>query len=326
MGVYHFTPVGLSPGAVTAALAYIKQNPKVFTTRGSAIDSLVIFTSPEIRRGEERLSDDCIYNRYNGKEIIKEWKKNSASILEVIIHFIKQEIAPILPDKGKVYVCPLNPDDYDNCFETVTKASLYFSSPGHTGKHIWANLTGGTNVMNAALLQVSFLSGLIGRLYYTFVPYAEDRKYLQSRDIERHRFKWDDIPRVKTNIDDIYHLLLKMLSQMSEGWYLDEELLSRFKQLAYQHLSTESADRVNQMDIQIFRQEYLNKMDGVELQRQVLPDQSQGREIRLSESGKQLVKWFNSDLFKALVQRGKGEEVETAALLGDFKPEELWSK
>jgi hypothetical protein len=181
--------------------------------------------------------------------------------------------------------------------------------------------------MNAALLQVAMLSGLISRLYYTFVPRVEDHKYLQPvAKNEPYRFRWDEIPPMKTALDDVYVALLDVLKGLGEGWYLDEELLARLRQVSWEHLPPASAQSVAEMDIQVFRQEYLNKLDGRELERQILPDGSQGKAVRLSEAGKRLLERIESPLFQALVQRGRGMEVEVSALTTGLDLEELWSK
>lgn len=324
MGIYHFAPVGLSPGAITCALAYLKQNKGRFVVRGDIIESIVIFTSPEVRDGKAKVQE-CFYNNYMSRTIQR--TRKMANILDIIVDFIKGEIAEIMPEKGTVYCCTVDPNDYDSCFEAIAKLSLYFSPPDATGKNIWANLTGGTNVLNAALSQVAYLSGLISRIYYTFVPYEEDRKYLQPVKDDPERFRWDEIPVVKTSCDNIYRALLQGISEWGEEWYLDKELLSRLKQTSWSYFRQEDVETINKMDIQIFRQQWLNKLDGRELERQKLPDGSPGQAIRLSDAGRRLLGRINSPLFQALVERGKGiARGDTVILTQDMELEKLWSK
>lgn len=320
MGIYHFSPVGLLPGAVTSALAYLKRHPELKPKHGKdegdIIQSVIIFASHDVREGTETLQHDCIYNRYGSDNGIRPYNKGTG-ILEAILDFIKKEFGTIA-----VYCSALNPNDYGACFESIAKATLKFAPPDHVGKNIWANLTGGTNVMNAALFQVASLSGLISQLYYTFVPYAEDRKYLQPRHLD-YRFQWNKIPLFKTSFDDIYHLLLKMLYYLPDGWYLDEEILARLRQKAWENLPQVQAESIGKMDIQIFRREYLNKMDGWELERQLRPDGSQSNSVRISENGRKLLGQIESPLFQALVQRGKGAEADISEILDDFELEQL---
>ena len=316
--------MGVNPGAVTCALAYLKQNKERFVNRGDVIESVILFASQDVREGSIKVRE-CVYNNYMSLHARK--TKKMANILDVIVEFIKSEIADVMSDKGTIYCCVVNPNDYDSCFEIIAKAALHFSPPGHTGKNIWANLTGGTNVLNASLLQVAFLSGLISRIYYTFVPREEDRKYLQPVKDDPERFQWDEIPFIKTNYDNIYQALLQELKITGEEWYLDEHLLGRLKEVSWKYLHPYELETINKMDLQIFRQEWLNKLDGRELERQVLPDGSLGRYIRLSDAGKRLLARIESPLFQALVQRGKGIEVENVKdLIQGLDIKELWRK
>ncbi|MEW6418835.1 MAG: hypothetical protein AB1480_12060 [Nitrospirota bacterium] len=324
MGIYHFSPVGINPGAVTCALAYLKQNKDSFIARGDVIESIILFASSDVREGSTK-TRECIYNDYMSMTARKTLKM--VNILNVITEFIISEIADIMPKKGTVYCCVVDPNDYDSCFEVIAKAALHFSPPGDTGKNIWANLTGGTNVLNASLLQVAFLSGLISRIYYTFLPREDDRKYLQPVKNDSERFRWDEVPFIKTSFDNVYQALLQELKDLSEEWCLDENLLGCLRQASWKYLRPEDLKTINTMDIQIFRQEWLNKLDGRELERQVLPDGSLGRYIRLSGAGKRLLGRIESPLFQALVQRGKGITVEnTTDLIQGLEIEELWSK
>jgi hypothetical protein len=67
MGIIHFAPVGIRPGAVISALTYIKHNPDKFPSLvgpqfDGRIESVVIFVSPQLRNGySER---ECVNNYY----------------------------------------------------------------------------------------------------------------------------------------------------------------------------------------------------------------------------------------------------------------------
>lgn len=325
MGVHHFAPVGISPGAVTSALSYMKHNRGKFPVRGDIVESIVLFTSPEIREGREGIAEECVHNDYGSPTGKRSWKRGS-SVLSVVVEFIEREIQEVMPHKGTVYCCIVDPNDYGACFEMVAQTTLHFAPPRDVGKNIWANLTGGTNVVNAALLQVAFLSGLISRAYYTFIS-PQYAHCLQSPSKDPARFRWDDIPILKTAVDEVYYMLLEVLRSLSDRWYLDEEVLSHLRRACWEHLSSERAQTITEMDIQTFRQQFLNKLDGRELERQLLPNGKQGPAVRLSEIGKHLLNWVDSPLFKALVERGRGSEVkEIESLTSDLDIQELWSK
>lgn len=327
MGVYHFAAVGRWPGAVTTALAYLKHNKEAFITRGPVIETIVLFTTPEIMGGTVKASE-VIFNDYQSQTARKTVK--SADVLDTIVEFVKTELLDILPPGARVVCCEL--DDagkYESCFETVAKAVLKFAPPGQTGKNIWANLTGGTNVVNAALMQTASLSGLISRLYYTFLAESSEQKYLQPVSSDPLRFRWEDVPLLKTAIDPVYYQLLRVLQGLGEGWYLDEALLGKLQSAAWEKLPQELAAKVGQMDLAMFRKEYLNKLDGRELQR----ERQESHAVRLSEIGQQLLTRLQTPLYRALIERGLNiadepdpRDFEADALTAGLKIEELWRR
>lgn len=309
---------------MTSALAYLKHNKDSFAIRGQVIESIILFPSSDVREGRTK-ARECVFNEY--MSLTARRTLRMANVLDMILEFIKSEISDVIPKKGTVYSCVVDPDDYDSCFQVIAKATLHFSGPSHTGKNIWANLTGGTNVLNAALLQVAFLSGLISRIYYTFIPREDDRKYLQPVKGDPERFRWDEVPFIKTSFDNVYQALLQELKGLGEEWYFDEDLLGRLKQGSWEYLRPEDMQTIDRMDIQTFRQEWLNKLDGRELERQILPDGSQGNMVRLSHAGRRLLERINSPLFQALVQRGREIELENIhEVVGGLEIEELWTK
>ena len=42
MGIYHFAPIGKSPGAVTSGLSYLKYNRDVLSEKGSIIENIIL--------------------------------------------------------------------------------------------------------------------------------------------------------------------------------------------------------------------------------------------------------------------------------------------
>jgi hypothetical protein len=220
----------------------------------------------------------------------------------------------------------VDPNNYEAGFETVARAALHFAPPESTGRNIWANLTGGTNVMNAALFQVAVLSGLISRLYYTFVAERRYVNYLQPPTTDSARFCWDEVPLFKTAVDEVYRAVLEELQEMNGAWCDGKELLTRLKSRAWGHLGQVQAQGIAAMEFQTFCQEFLNKLDGRELERRKLPDNTKMPEVRLSPRGKRLLEQLESPLYQALIQRGQGKKVEAADLTADLELEELWSK
>lgn len=325
MGVYHFATVGRWPGAVTTALAHLKHHKDEFISRGSVIDSVVLFTTPEIAGGTLK-TPEVVFNGYQSLKSAPT-KLENVNAVDVIVDFVKREIAEVMSDDSKVYCCILEDHgDYQACFETVARAALYFSPPDRTGKNIWANLTGGTNVMNAALHQIASLSGLISKLYYVFLAEESQQKYLQPISADPLRFRWEEIPLIKTAIDPVYDKLLSVLGELKDGWYLDEEIFSRLKSSMW------ADELVASMSLETFRKEYLNKMDGRHLKRQ----SQESRAVKLSDEGREWLRLLQSPLYRTLIQRGfspgSGEAGESpgsfdpAELTAGLQIEELWSK
>lgn len=318
MGIVHFAPLGTNPGAVTSALAYLQHNqdrpPFAGTFKGQIIESVVLFASPDVRRGQTP-ANECIWNDYMSTNIQQRWReRDRANAIDIALNFIKREIAPGMPSKGSVYCYVVDPHNFDDCFEAVAKAALTLGDPQGVGKNIWANLTGGTNVVNAALLEVAFLSGLISRIYYTFVADESGRKYLQPITGDEARFRWDEIGLVKTAFDEAHYAVLRQLSDKSD-WCEDEELLGRLKAVDWEHFPAA-------MDISTFRQQLLNKMNGNELE----GDAPEGHRVRLSERGKQILQRINGPLFQALVARGQEVQVDVEALMCELDEKRFWTK
>jgi hypothetical protein len=326
MGIVHFAPIGTNPGAVTAALAYVKHNPQEFeryVRRGEGdtdwerrlVETVVLFASHDVIEGETTV-DECVFNQYGSLQGRQPWRRRDRpNIINIVQRFVEEEIVPVMP--GRIYLWPVDPNNFDDCFDAVVEATLALGRADATGKHIWANLTGGTNVLNAALLEVVFLSGLIARIYYTFVPDESDKKYLQPPSKDPARFRWCWVPMIKTAFDEAYCRVLKVLN-ISGDWCRDSDLLGLLK------ADEASGGYFSDVTPQRFRNQFLNHMHGrEELER----DEPEGHLVRLASTGQDILRRIESPRFQALVQRGKGiEEEESEELKRGLKGRELWSK
>jgi hypothetical protein len=313
MGVYHLAPVGTSPGAVTSALAYLKHNKDdcKFAVRGEIVEAVVVFPSWEVRTGTEGIPEECIFNDYGQENKRRSWKPRSA-VLDIIRDFAKQEFG----EEVLLFFCPVNADNYDDCFDRIAKVTLWFGAG--VGKHLWANLTGGPNIVNAALFEVAFLSGLIARLYYTFLSDVRRYgRYLQPPSEDTTIFDWREVPLVKTAFDEDYYRVLKVLADYCD-WMEDRDLLSL---LAHEQPERFGSER---MTLKVFLRDFLNKMDGRELEREVLPDGTPTNRNRLSLYGKMMVERIStSELFQILLHPGRREEDTINRLTADLQLEEL---
>jgi hypothetical protein len=293
MGIVHLAGLGTSPGAVTAALAYVKRNPQ--PGAGEMVEELIVFTSPEIRNGK-LAAEEYTWNEYGKTHPRKGWNRprHQPNVLKVVQEFLQLE--EVLPPRGKMYVWEVDTNDFDSCFEAVAKVVVAKGDPMGTGKHLWANLTGGTNVLNAAILEAAIFSGFIARIYYTFVG-GNYRHYLQPAAEGRPDcFDFRDVTFFKVVFDERYDELLKVLDDIGNPWMEDRDLLSHFKQRV--QLDSE-------FNIQGLRTQYLNHMHGRELERE-------GSCNRLSAWGKKVLELIEDDVYKALIRR---EETPPAELV-----------
>lgn len=308
MGITHFAPVGTRSGAVTSALVYLKHNQNKFSEfKGQIIEKVVVFTSPEVRNGELDCKK-CKNNEY-GSSNGPEWE--SKNVLDMIKKFAEKELKSVIPDKGSIHICIVNPNDYDDCFDKIAKTLLKFTQG--VGEHIWMNFTGGTNVMNIALLEVALLSGRVGRLYYTFLSDIERYgNYLQPPSEDKSIFRFVEIPFMKRNFDENYYKVLRVYKK-SNGWLSENQVLSCLK--------GKDPGSFSKMSIETFKRDYLNVMDGREL---ICRDKTTNK---ITEYGKITLEKIDSSLFKALVapKTETGKE-QINGLTADLDLEKLWSK
>ena len=315
MGIVHFIPLGKSPGAATTSLAYFKNTYGALTEDwGRSIESVVLFVPRELKEGKSgsTRTDLCIYNRY--MELREKRRLEDVKVVDAFVDFLRTEIAEIMPDKGKVYWCEAFPYDFQKSFRSAAEAIiLFFSRPESKGKHLWVNLTGGTNIMNAALLQVAFLSGLVGQVYYTFVD-ERLTPYLQPTG--KGAFSFCSVPLMKTSFDEAHHALLLALKTLGgREWFSSKDLLSFLKREFGEYF--EGTDQLR------LEREFLTQMDGRGLERSKLPSGEKTYDVRLTTDGESLLSMIDDPLFRALVLRGQTSRLELNFTYGF---EELWTK
>ncbi len=279
MGVVHFTGLGKSPGAVTSGLAYLKHEIGPSFEDGTIVDAVVIFTSEEVASGREKCFP-AEHNEYMKREVRKRWARDEYRAVEIVKCFLQKEFVGT-----EIYLIKINVNDFSKCFEAVAKALLRFHPPGKVGKHIWANLTGGTNVLNAALLQSAYLSGLIPRVYYTFVANPrDDGKYLQPFSRDTSEFDYREIYIIPTTFDERYRYLLEELRTLrQEEWIAAQDLLGRLKG---------KSSSFSNLSLDEFIRNYLNIWPGI--QRKGSRSEGQENAVRLSKEGQKMLELWNS--------------------------------
>jgi hypothetical protein len=313
MGILHFAGLGKSPGAVTAGLSYLKHEIGDSVEMGAIVESVVIFTSSAIAIGDEPAYPDTTHNEYMQTTSRKTWTRDRHNVLNIVAEYLHREMG-----NGPFYVCELDVNDFSACFETVAKATLKFHPPGAVGKHIWANITGGSNVLNAALMQTAYVSGFIARLYYTFVANVkEDGKYLQPFSHDERQFDYREFYVLKTTFDERYQDVLEELEQVQketpEQWISSQDLLSRLKGKAKPGFAG--------LSLEAFQRDYLNTMLGVQRKGSRVKGQQDAN--CLSEDGCRILSLLRSPLFRALTRRDEFTSDEIAALTADLNIRQL---
>lgn len=301
MGIVHFAPVGTSPGAVTSALAYLTHHTELIgQASGAIIQDIVIFCSYQVDDGT-RPANSYIWNTYGRLASRQGWKasRGRENTIDVIKKFLDYPAnRPILPPNGELYVWPVDVNDYRVCFEAIAKATVAIARSDDTGKYIWANLTGGTNILNSTLMQVASLSGLIGRAYYTFIGHDEDRKYLQPPRESSQDYVFEFIPLIKTTYDLKYYRVLEELYVGPTGWIMGQELLSKLK-------GTYPA-QFDEVEFDHFKNQYLNRMTNDVLLEDQGKSRGGDRPVKISPEGIKLFEYIQfDDLVQELVNRDK---------------------
>jgi hypothetical protein len=318
MGIIHLAPVGRSPGAVTAPLAHLKHvhdeqqrsgkrlEKSVLPRRlGYPVEQVVLFVPEEIYRGQKGSGTayEAIYNQYGSRTPTRVFpERDGVKVVDIIAEFAKRELSD---GKLVLYARPVNVNNFDDCFRAIAEAVLALGRPDDLGKTLWANLTGGTNVLNAALLEVTFLSGLISSLYYIFVN-PDEQKFLQPLSTDYRRFiddHWRDVPVVKTTFDERYRQLLLFLTDHPVPWDT-AELLAR--------LQNQHPELFGSIQLELFGKQWLRKMSR-EIELESDPDGKISR-IQITEAGYDAVARIEENLFRTLVQRGDTSLVDIQAL------------
>lgn len=184
MGVYHLMGLGRSPGVVIGPLTYLAHrygqwnaDDRLFFARSGEvvqrqrgekvgdIQALVLFTTREVLSGEA-LAYEYVDNP-SGR-IAKEPRKPGRLMKEVLRTLLRREWPAIGGGRSEstIFWCEVDRRDIRTTYERVVQVVAALAGVGGQGKEMWVNLTGGNNVINAALELVAMLSGDVTRMYY----------------------------------------------------------------------------------------------------------------------------------------------------------------
>lgn len=223
------------------------------------MQALVLFTTREVIQGDEdaRCSDfDNTAGRTGGT---LSWGDRMPELLRRIL---ARELRRAASGRVgvKLYWCEIERVHALVTFERVARAMHAARPPGHVGKEVWINLTGGTNIVNLALQLAAALLGGSSRLYYLLSDDPRCLRHTVPRSdlgTERDRF-WVDIPVLRLRLDVAASAILEILEQQ-EHPIPDDELLSRLKSHAV------AGSEFWQIGLTTFRHAYLLPMSGQEL-------------------------------------------------------------
>lgn len=234
MGVYHLMGLGRSPGAITGPVSYlahryVRYNPddQVFFSgsgekiqrqagqRVGNIQAVVFFTTQEVYDGDVKAFRYIVNPpgsvpknpaEQEGKAmrellpglLSKEWElmaKQHARDNAKAGH----QHSPELP----VYWCIVNRRNVQQTFERVAQITVALRE-----KELWANLTGGANVLNFALEMASILTGDIARLYYVLAQDDVAEKCIRYTNEADY---WIEMPAMPLNISRVVRAVIRLL-------------------------------------------------------------------------------------------------------------------
>ncbi len=184
MGVYHLMGLGRSAGAITGPVSYLAHryqrwnadDRRFFARSGEVrqreanekvgdIQALVLFTTKEVLAGE--IPAFNFVDNPPGR-ITKGPQKQGGPMKDVLRRLLRREWPAIGGDRrqGAIFWCEVNRRDIRTTYERIIRVVAALTESGGQGKEMWANLTGGNNVINFALELTATLSGAVARLYY----------------------------------------------------------------------------------------------------------------------------------------------------------------
>jgi len=249
MGVYHLMGLGRSVGTVIGPLTYLAHrygrwnadDRRFFARSGEVrqrqasqkvgdVQALVLFTTPEVLSGQV-LAFDYVDNP-PGK-ITTGPQKSGGPMKQVLRDLLSREWPAIGGGRtaGTVFWCEVDRRDIRTTYERMVRVVAALAGTGGQGKEMWANLTGGNNVINAALELAAMLSGDVARLYYVQAENEAAEKCVRHTAEEGY---WVDLPMMPLALGRLRQTILEVLSD--HGPLLLKDLFS-FLQREYWDLT-----------------------------------------------------------------------------------------
>jgi len=261
VGVVHFATLGQSVGAVTVGINYCVQNYKRWKkNKPEILESVVIITTAEMRREQEIKLVDNQYGKTFGNE-----KTLNQSPYELCREYIEKDHSQIIGvNRGKIEPCLVDIRDFYHSVKEVL-GKLY----DYRNKEIWLNITGGMNTLTIQALFAAYLSGVVAKVYYTYVSQNYSRYIRPISEEENQDFMFIELPSIKATLDETVLCFLTTIKD-SKSEVKIEEVISRLK-----NSLCNTPDNI---------QDFLRKVTG-----QGLVDINDGR-VKLTQYGENLLK------------------------------------
>ncbi|MGQ9768905.1 MAG: hypothetical protein ACUVSS_16700, partial [Anaerolineae bacterium] len=227
MGLYHLMGLGRSPGAVTGPLTYLAHrygrwnadDQRFFARSGEVrqrqagekvgdIQALVLFTTREVLSGEA-VAYDYVDNPPG--RIAEGPLREGGPMKEVLHKLLRREWPAISGGRptGTVFWCEVDRRDIRTTYERVVRVVAALAGAGGQGKEMWINLTGGNNVINAALDLAAILSGDVARMYYVQAENPQAEKCVRYTAEDGY---WVDLPVMPLALGRLSQAIIDLLA------------------------------------------------------------------------------------------------------------------
>lgn len=267
MGVYHLMGLGLSPGTVIGPLTYLahryqrwnNDDQRFFARSGEArqrasnakvgdVQAIVLFTTSEVLQGKTP-ADPFVDNRPGYTDVGPE--QPSQPMKDALRGLLSREWPAISSGRkeGAIFWCEVDRRDIRTTYERVIHVVAALAGVGGQGKEMWANLTGGNNVINVALQLAAVLSGDIARLYYVQAENQDAKKCVRFTSEDGY---WVDLPVMPLALGRVSRAILDLIEQKRSLSDLD----------LYSHLLQHETywNLIQGISLEVFRDSYLTPL------------------------------------------------------------------
>ncbi len=226
MGVYHLMGLGRSPGAVIGPLTYLAHRYERWSAEDQAffarsgevrqraagervgdIQAIVLFTTREVLEGTVPAFD---YVDNPPGRIAKGPRVSGGPMKEVLRRLLRREWPAISGGRpfGTIFWCEVDRRNIRTTYERVIRIVAALAGVGGQGKEMWANLTGGNNVINFALELAATLSGAVARLYYVQAENPDAEKCVR---FTAEKGYWVELPVMPLALSPLSRAIIDLL-------------------------------------------------------------------------------------------------------------------